>query len=284
MSIKIIIGTIAFMMTMMVLGFAALREPARMERWTGADLGRSIEAGAHIFINNCATCHGVDGTAQECYDANGNQIACQGLPLNYNELLCGDISARMEAMGWTGSKANYVLTVVAAGRGPIMPTWAEQFGGPLRPDQVQNVTNYVLNWENDELCAAPIITYEWPELAEEFLAGPDVTQPGDAVRGQELYAVTYGCAACHGQIDDEASALIGPWLGNIEEVGGTRVEGETALQYVYHSILYPSDFISPECPTGPCAGPPSTMPANFGQRMGANPQDMADMLAYLLGQ
>jgi mono/diheme cytochrome c family protein len=283
MSIKIIIGTIAFMMAMMVLGFAALREPARLERFTGADAGRSIEAGAHIFANNCSTCHGVDGTAQECYDANGNQIACQGLPLNYNQLLCGDVSARMEAMGWTGSKENYVLTVVAAGRGPIMPTWAEQFGGPLRPDQVQNVTNYVLNWEDEALCAAPIITYEWPEQATDFLASEDVTTPADPARGEELYTVTYGCAGCHGQTADETTAAIGPWLGNIAERGGSIVEGQDALQYVYHSILYPSDHIAAECPTGPCAGPPSTMPANFGQRMGENPQDMADILAYLLG-
>lgn len=281
MSIKIIIGTIAFMMAMMVLGFATLREPARMERFTNADLGRSVEAGAHIFANNCSTCHGIDGTAQECYDANGNQIACQGLPLNYNQLLCGDVSPRMEAMGWTGTKANYILTTISAGRGPIMPTWAEQFGGPLRPDQVQNVANYVLNWEDEELCSQPIITYDWPELAADFLAGPDVTT-GDPVHGEELYAVTYGCVACHGQLDDPASAAVGPWLGDIGAEGATRVAGMAAEQYVYHSILFPSDFIAPECPTGPCAGPPSAMPNNFGARMGENPQDMADILAYLL--
>lgn len=282
MSTKIIIGTIAFMMTMMVLGFATLREPARMERFTNADLGRSIEAGAHTFASNCATCHGIDGTAQECYDPAGNQIACKGLPLNYNQLLCGDVSPRMEAMGWSGTKSDYILTTISAGRGPIMPTWAEQFGGPLRPDQVQNVANYVLNWESEELCSQPIVTYEWPDEVTDFLSSADVTT-GDPVRGQELYSVTYGCTACHGQLDDESSAAVGPWLGNIAEEGATMVEGQTAEQYVYHSILYPSDFIAPQCPTGPCAGPPSPMPANFGARMGENPQDMADILAYLLG-
>ena len=282
MSIKIIIGTIAFMMAMMVLGFATLREPARMERFTGADQGRSIEAGAHIFANNCSTCHGIDGTAQECYDTNGNQIACKGLPLNYNQLLCGDVSPRMTAMGWTGTKANYILTTVSAGRGPIMPTWSDQFGGPLRPDQIQNVANYVLNWEDEELCSQPIVTYDWPELVSDFLASPDVTT-GDPVNGEQLFTVTYGCVACHGQLDDESSAAVGPWLGNIAEIGGTFVEGQAADEYVYHSILYPSDFIVPDCPTGPCAGPPSAMPANFAARMGENPQDMADILAYLLG-
>ena len=191
MQIKIVIGTIAFMLTMMVFGYSALREPARLERFTNAELGRSIEAGGHIFANNCATCHGVDGTAEACFDAAGNQIACQGLPLNFNGLLCGEPSQRMTDMGWNGTKAAYVLTTVAAGRGPIMPTWSEQFGGPLRQDQVRDVTNFVLNWESETLCAAPVITYDWPETADEFLARTDEVQPGDPTRGGELYTVTY---------------------------------------------------------------------------------------------
>ncbi len=284
MQIKIVIGTVAFMIAMMVFGYAALREPARLARFTNAEVGRSIEAGSEIFANNCATCHGVDATAQECYDAQGNQIACQGLPLNYNALLCGDVSQRMKDMGWNGTKHDYVLTTVSAGRGPIMPTWADQFGGPLRPDQVQNVTNFVLNYESETLCAAPLVTYEWPDQVTDFLAGPDVTPPADPVRGQELFTVTYGCVACHGTVDGSQPAAIGPSLVDINTEGATRVDGMDAEQYVYHSILYPSDFIAPNCPTGPCSGPPSVMPATFASRMGDNPQDMADILAYILGQ
>lgn len=282
MQIKIVIGTIAFMLAMMVLGYSALREPSRMERYSGAELGRSIESGAQIFASNCATCHGVDGTAQECYDSNGNQIACQGLPLNYNALVCGDKSQRMIDMGWIGTKADYILTTISAGRGSVMPTWSEQFGGPMRPDQVQDVANFVLNYESDTLCAAPVITYEWPDNVQDFLTGPDVTGPGDVAHGKELFSITYGCSACHGVPDEGTPGLIGPSLNGIKEFGGTMVEGQDAEQYVYHSILFPSDFIAPECPTGPCAGPPSVMPANFGSRLADNPQDMADLLAYLL--
>ena len=220
MQIKIVIGTIAFMIAMMVFGFAALREQSRMVRFTNAELGRSIEAGSEIFANNCATCHGGDGTAQECFDTNGNQIACQGLPLNYNGLVCGDVSQRMMDMGWKGTKHDYVLTTVSAGRGTVMPTWSELFGGPLRPDQVENVTNFVLNFESEELCAQPLVTYEWPELAAEFLAGPDVTPPGDPARGEELYTTTYGCVACHGSLDGSTPAAVGPSLADIETAGG----------------------------------------------------------------
>jgi mono/diheme cytochrome c family protein len=283
MQIKIVIGTVAFMIAMMVFGYSALREPARLERFTNAELGRSIEAGAEIFANNCVTCHGADATAQTCFDTAGNQIACQGLPLNFNGLLCGDVSQRMTDMNWRGTKHDYILTTVSAGRG-AMPTWLDQFGGPLRPDQVQNVTNFVLNFESETLCTQPVTTYEWPETAEEFLASEDVTAPGDPARGEELYNVTYGCSACHGSLDGSAPATVGPSLANIATEGNDRVGGWDALQYVYHSILYPSDHIAPDCPTGPCAGPPSPMPSNFGSRMGENPQDMADILAFLLGE
>ena len=31
----------------------------------------------------------------------------------------------------------------------MMPTWSSRYGGPLRDDQVQDVTAFVLNWEAD---------------------------------------------------------------------------------------------------------------------------------------
>ena len=54
---------------------------------------------------------------------------------------------------------DYVASTVAAGRpskvisqwSVMMPTWSNRFGGPLRDDQVQNVTNFVLNWESTAL-------------------------------------------------------------------------------------------------------------------------------------
>lgn len=281
MQVKIIIGTIAFMLTMIIMGFAALREPARMEQFTEIREGRQVAVGAKIYKDQCATCHGEEGRAETCTDASGNPIGCQGFPLNHAPLLCGDTSTRMEAMGWDGTKFDFIKVVTAAGRGPIMPTWSERYGGPMRDDQVEDVTMFVLNWETEELCAEPQFVYEWPELAEDFLAQDDIAE-GDAERGAELYAITYACTSCHGNLDDPESAQVGPWLGELPEIGGTRVEGQDTLQYTYESILYPNAYIVAECPTGPCASP-SSMPA-FDLRMGENPQDMADIIAYLLNR
>jgi mono/diheme cytochrome c family protein len=281
MQVKIIIGTIAFMLTMIILGFAALREPARLQAFALAEEGRAIENGARIFYGNCATCHGIDGMAQNCVDAAGESIACQGLPLHDYFLLCGDRPQRLEVTNWQGTKRTFVETTVAAGRvGTVMPTWSEEFGGPMRDDQVQDVTSFVLNWESEELCATPPVEYDWAEDVEDELAKHD---PGVPARGEELYT-SYTCIVCHGNLEEEGSATIGPWLGDIAERGDEQVPGQSAAQYVYHSILYPNDFIAPECPTGPCAGPPSTMRQDFRYAMATTPQDMADILAYLLGE
>ncbi len=282
MQVKIIIGTVAFMISMMVMGYAALREPARLERFTDARLGRQIEMGAHLFEGNCATCHGVHGKAEECYDpSSGDLIGCIGLPLNYQSLVCGDISLRMEAMNWEGSKEAFIQSTLASGRpGTEMPAWADQFGGPLRNDQIVDLSMFVLNWETEELCSTPINLYEWPETYEAFV---EEFPEGDAVNGEQLF-LTYGCTGCHGNLEDKASAAVGPWLGDIAETGSENIPGYTSEDYVYESILNSSAFISPECPTGPCAGPPSAMPDNFPLRMGENPQDLADLMSFVLGE
>jgi mono/diheme cytochrome c family protein len=270
------------MISMMVLGYAALREPGRLERYTGARQGRQIEAGADLFSASCATCHGVNGKAEECYDAStGEPIGCIGLPLNYAPLLCGEPSLRMEAMNWQGPKFSFIQATIASGRyGTQMPTWSDEFGGPLRSDQIVDLTQYVLNWETEELCSQPLIVYDWQETVDEFKAAfPE----GDAARGEELF-LSYGCTGCHGNLEDETSALVGPFLGNIAETGAERIDGYTAPDYVYESVLDPNAFISPDCPTGPCIGPPSAMPGNFALRMGENPQDLADLMTFLLGE
>jgi mono/diheme cytochrome c family protein len=281
MQVKLIIGTIAFMLTMIIMGFVALREPARLEVYADAYEGRSIERGAATFISNCSTCHGVEGRAEKCFDAaSGEPIGCKGRPLNNAELLCGTKSARMKALGWNGSKYDFIQGTVSAGRPWAgMPTWSENFGGPLQENQVRNVTLFVLNWEDEELCGAP--TIEGPEWSPHVSELP----AGNADNGQQLYEVTYACQGCHGAVDDESTANgPGPWLGTIATEGNERIEGYTAADYVYESVLKPNAFIAPECRT---AGEPSDcpdispMPGNFGERM--TKQEMSDILSYVLG-
>lgn len=278
MQTKVIIGTIAFMLTMIILGFATLLEPARLEETTLAFEGRQIEKGAAIFQANCSTCHGIEGDLEQCFDpASGEPTGCVGLPLNDADLLCGDPSPRMTALAWSGSKRNLILQTVSAGRpGTLMPTWSQEFGGPMEDYQIEQVTNFVLNWGEGPLCdtaeptAEPVV---WPDDVAEL---PE----GDPANGEALYSVPYACNSCHGDPTVEGSNAIGPWLGATADEGATRIEGTSAPQYIYESILHPNDFIAPICANdNPCTEP-SVMPANFGERM--TQQDMADIIAYLM--
>jgi mono/diheme cytochrome c family protein len=279
MQVKVVIGTVAFMLTMIILGFATLMEPARMERYTLAYDGRRIEQGAEVYKSNCASCHGTDGTAQTCVDpANGQEIGCVGRPLNVVELQCGIPTQRMVQMGWLGTKHDFIESTIAVGRPWAgMPTWSQTFGGPLQQNQVENVALFVSNWESIELCAGPPPeAVVWPEDVEEVLAAHD----GDAAAGAALYT-GLACNACHGNISPPSAAAVGPQLDRIGSAAAQRVAGQSAAQYIYESILYPDAYIAPDCPNGPCAVPSSMLPT-FGQRM--NTQEMADLLAFLLAQ
>lgn len=282
MQVKIVIGTVAFMMTMMLFGYAALREPARLERFAAADLGRNIEKGAEIYINNCATCHGVAGDALDCFDTAGEPIACIGLPLKDEYLLCGEPSNRLQDQDYKFTVRDYVYGTIYAGRiGTQMPTWSAELGGPMEGYEIENVTQFVLNWR-PELCTVEgPPPYEWPLTVTELLAAEGVTVPGDAARGAELYDRTYACTSCHGNPAQAGSARVGPWLGDLAARGGSVVDGYAAADYLYESILAPNAHIAAECPTGPC-GMPTGMPRNFGTRI-RDPQSMIDLMTFILG-
>jgi mono/diheme cytochrome c family protein len=275
MQTKVVIGTISFMLVMIILGLAALLEPAELERITDARAGRQIESGAVLFKENCAECHGVDGKAQLCIDYSGEEKGCAGLPLNHLPFLCGEPSERMTQLGWSGSKNDLIFQTISAGRpGTLMPTWSEQFGGPMEAHQIEQLTAYILNWSEDPaLCGdeAVVEVVEWPESVEDL---PE----GDVGSGEELYQIN-GCFACHGQVDNPDSAVVGPHQGNIANDAATRIPGMSAAQYIYESILDPNAFIALECPNGPC-NDPSQMRLDYAGVL--DEQAMADLVAFFM--
>lgn len=275
MQIKVVIGTVAFMLVMVILGVAAIFEPARLQETSLAYTGRQIEKGAVIFQQTCVECHGLEGRAQACQTFAGEEIPCKGLPLNHAPLLCGEPSQRMQQMNWSSSKQNFIRQTISAGRpGTLMPVWSANFGGPMEDYKIDQVTDFILNWANDpDLCGEEgIVAVEWPENFDELPAG-------DAANGPAAYQ-TYGCFACHGDPQGaSSSATVGPWLGNIGNDASTRVEGLSAAQYIYESIMDPNAFIAPQCPNGPCPEP-SPMRMDYPNIM--NEQDMADLVEYYL--
>lgn len=312
MQVKVIIGTVAFMLSMIILGLITLFEPVRMEQFAAAEVGRNVESGANIYFSNCSECHGINGKAEECYDAAGEQIGCKGRALNSAALLCGEPSQRMNDMQWNGTKNAFIHSTVNVGRSANgMPVWGQDYGGPLQFNDVANVVEFVLNFETEDLCAIQPFVFPWPgtmlsadypdpapeaynvflgmtmdnitvEEGQQVTFELPVTVPGDAERGRGLFEVTYGCQACHGNpVTGDPAASIGPSLADIAVTGNERVPGYNASQYMYESVMDPAIFLVEQCPNGPCA---NAMPNNFAERMSGAPQDLIDIMTYLLGE
>src|SRR5712692_4263649 len=102
-----------------------------MEKRLDAFNVREIEVGGDLFGQYCSSCHGDRG---------------QGIPglapaINRKDLFDG---RREKEIGWGGNVDNFLKNTISAGRparsrpdlyAATMPTWSNEFGGPMRNDQ-----------------------------------------------------------------------------------------------------------------------------------------------------
>jgi mono/diheme cytochrome c family protein len=288
---RIVLGILFFFGIILIVGWVAFNEQGRMAEFTQQYEARSIERGATIFESNCSTCHGTSG---------------QGIPsrapaLRNPRLFNGE---RLAEMGWEGTLENYVQNAITGGRpnsgaywnGNVMPTWGQEFGGPLRPDQVQDVARFVLNWRS-----AALDTENPPQVLQDFVlpgvpgaapaaetGAPEITFPdvaslpvGDVTAGAELYQ-QLGCVGCHlgGAI---APLTAGTWERVQNRVAtAPELAGYSPEQYILESILNPDAYIVPDSPSYVTADGSSLMPKNYRDLI--NDQGLADLIAYLKSQ
>lgn len=273
MTVRIILGTILVAATMMIVTLVVVNEPARMADFEEGFRGRSIEAGATLFQPSCAQCHGVQGKGIE-----GVAPA-----LNAADLFDG---SRLKKIGWTGTVKDYVRAAIAGGRPRAsaafadypnrMPTWSQQYGGPLRPDQIENLVDFIMNWESTALAEA-----QASPAAPVEAVGTDVNTalpPGDAARGEALFrgqgvGGNYPCSACHSLTAGQT--LVGPSLAGIATRGSTRVAGYSAEKYIHESVVQPNAYVVE-------GFNPGIMPLTFGSQM--TKQELADLIAFLMTQ
>ena len=78
-------------------------------------------------------------------------------------------------------------------------------------------------------------------------SGTASTAPsGDPALGEEVFntfiaEANFACNTCH--LPNSEAQLIGPGLLNVGDRAATRVEGESAEEYIRNSILHPSDYV-----------------------------------------
>ncbi len=299
--LKIVYGILAVIISIAAISVQWWLEYPRMAAQTGNWDGRSIEKGAEIFANNCASCHGGDG---------------KGLPgvapaLNSRYFF----TERLTDIGYAGGIHDYVAGTVGAGRpskavrqwAQMMPNWGTRYGGPLRDDQIEHVTNFILNYEATAMQQSWDPNSDNPDPWQAFQDGPSRAEPGTithtvgtqgvaAVVPEQLAGeiitptvtadagggttdqssaqlfVSMACAGCH-LLGSIGVGVTGPDLNELPDVAGTRVAGQDAETYVHESIVNPNAF----APEGYLA---NLMPANFDERM--SEEQIQEMVTWLL--
>jgi len=252
--VQITVGIVATILTLVILLVVGIGEPNRMAAEEASQKGKSIEEGALLFGEYCKPCHGPQ--------AKGIQGLCP--PLNDQFFFNG----RLKEVGYPGSLRDYIKSTISGGRlvstrpnlyAGAMPPWAQDFGGPLRPDQIDNIADYLLNFE---------------KTAGQEMGMPTPTPPPNdpVARGKAIVLGKGTCAGCHKIEGTSAAGAVGPELSKIGTTAATREPGKTAEQYIHESIVNPSAFVVPGFSD-------NIMPKTFGQMLTAD--EINDVVTYL---
>ncbi|RME77375.1 MAG: hypothetical protein D6784_03785 [Chloroflexi bacterium] len=236
---RILIGLFAVLIAISGVVYNGIQDADRRAEFDAAFKARSVEKGAALFTQYCAECHGLHG-----------QGTARAPALNTRQFF----ENRMKELGFEGGLPAYIKLTIAGGR-PVksdpqwpqnMPTWGIEFGGPLRNDQIDNLVDYIMNWQ-----------YEAPD-AEALTEVPSDAPPEE--RGRIIFQETMGCVACHA-VNGQGGA-VGPDLTQVYNKGE---------DYIKESVLNPNAVIAE-------GFAPNIMPQNFGDRL--SDQDLNDLVAY----
>ena len=224
--------------------WVGINEPDRQEIFKAAFAGRTVENGAAVFGQYCAPCHGIKAQG------------IQGVAPALNSP--GFFNNRLKELGYQGSLEAYIKLTVSSGRpiqstdGPWpqnMPTWSVDYGGPLRNDQIDAITAYIMHWGE----------FNQPGAESAEAAPVDCGTPEEC--GQALFQ-NVGCIGCH-TFDGQGGA-VGPDL--------TNVYGDKGEDYIRQSILNPNaDIVE--------GFQPNIMPQTFGQTL--SDADINNLITYL---
>ncbi len=261
--LEIFFGLILVSIAVAVIIYVGFTQEESMAEQARSQHAGAIEVGAELFETNCSGCHGLKGEG------------IPGLAPGLNDPHF--FTNRLDEVGWEGTLEDYIVSTISTGRPvstrpelyvgggkPAMPAWSQQFGGPLRDDQVQNLSTFILNWEATALGDV--------ELAE--LPTPSAEEAADPIaRGEQLF-VASGCGGCHA-IEGISYGEVGPNLTQIAGVAATRKDGVSAEDYIRESIVNPNAFVVE-------GYEPNIMPQNYGQQLSS--RELNDLIDYLLAQ
>jgi cbb3-type cytochrome c oxidase subunit III len=171
---------IGLLMLVVALPVYALREPERMAA-AQQDLRQQYVAdGAVMYVDNCALCHGVDGSGIGAYPA-----------LNTDAI--------------RNAEYDFLYKTIARGRyNTAMAAWHQEDGGPFNSYQVDELTAFLryVDWDQVAEMAAqqgvipPAMPV--PDVTDDLLAQVAALGPEGDVWASGLAAYAENCTTCHG--------------------------------------------------------------------------------------
>ncbi len=232
-------------------------------------------------------------------------------PLHLTDFIDRSANRLLQAP-WGGDVSSFIRTTLYHGRpgtgeawnGSLMVAWAQIAGGPLRNDQIDDLVNFIVNWDRgnqwtlEDLYAVQQFT-KLKADASMVVAGPAVQTigaesgnnldvatelvmalTGDPARGQALYEGTVrsasgnrlACSSCH-MGGAQAPATNEKWNNFLNvRLQLPEFAGWSPEKYFIHGVIYPNEYVVPGYASG-------VMPGNYITQLSA--QDLADMLAYV---
>lgn len=162
-----------------------LLEPRRIQAKQTQDFVMQVVRGEELFVENCARCHGTDGTGGAAASPYGGSWPVPNLTT---------IASRYEGSTVLQNTdiETFLESTIRRGRpGTPMPSWGADFNGPLSDVEMDDITAWI--------------------LSEQV---PEETQPQAAANlsGAELFQ--QNCARCHG---DNLEGRVGPSLVGLFE-------------------------------------------------------------------
>lgn len=197
----------------LTLGFAVflpvywLLEPRRIQGRVEERFAAQYVRGEQLYEENCARCHGTDGSGGSASSPYGGQWPAPNLV---------NLAARYEGSKVVTDVEEHVLNTIRRGRpGTPMPAWGADFAGPLTDTQIEDITDWILANQVSE-----------------------VTEPQAAANlsGDQLYQEN--CVNCHGQ---DLQGQVGPSLIGVFE----RHDEQSILGILQNGIGYTSVIMPP---------------------------------------
>lgn len=225
-----VFGSLFFFLVLLLL---VSMEPGEMRLRAAQQMGVELEIGAELYSLHCRSCHGIRGEG----------VGQLGPALSDEHFF----KRRLAEVSYQSTLENYILTTTEHGRMMgtrpfyagdgtvmVMPPWHRKYGGPLRDDQLQAVTAFILNWEQTAVGKVVLETLEIPK-----------SDPGDPEvisRGKEVFI--RHCASCHKAKGINEATVKGPDLSHLVEVAATRKEGLDGAEYIRESITVPARYLT----------------------------------------